>query len=105
MINVLYIHNSHFPLCSKNEHYHIHAIKITLWSKQLHALDHHIIPGCCWAGGSLFMPNRLRWQHFVYCTVCGRGGGGGGVQGNDSLSRENWSYVQGFNLPRLGGMI
>ena len=30
---------------------------------------------------------------------------GGGVQGNDSLSSENWSYVQGFNLPRLGGLF
>ena len=30
---------------------------------------------------------------------------GGGVQENDSLSKENWSYVQGFNLPRLGGLL
>ena len=58
---VQYIHNSHFPLCSKNEHYHIHAINFTLWSKQLHALDNLFVEG------------------------------GGGVQGNDSLSRENWS--------------
>ena len=27
-----------------------------------------------------------------------------GVQGNNSFSRENWSYIREINLPRLGGL-